>query len=248
VAHAAAGPDAVEDTEHEVLGGHVGGQITLDRDGHRLGPLLRQRLRREDVLDLARADAEGQSAEGAVGRGVGVAAHDHHPRLRETHLRPDDVHDPLPDGAPRVQPDAELLAVLPEGLHLLGGDLILDRQTYAGRRDVVVHRREREVRPAYPTPREPQALEGLRGGHFVHHVQIHVEEIRLPLGSPHHVPLPHLLYQRLRFVHTASFWAMSVFHRSVAARFGSLSTKRDGRSACTSNVRADPSTMISARR
>jgi hypothetical protein len=58
VANPAAGPDTVQDAEHEVLGGHVGGQLALYRDGHRPRPHLRQGLRREDVLDLARADAE----------------------------------------------------------------------------------------------------------------------------------------------------------------------------------------------
>src|SRR5215212_10922929 len=65
VADPAAGPDAVEDAEHEVLGGDVGGQLTLHRHGHRLWPALEQRLRREDVLDLAGADAEGQSSKSA---------------------------------------------------------------------------------------------------------------------------------------------------------------------------------------
>ena len=68
---------------------------SLDRHGHRLEPALGQRLGREDVLDLAGADAS-QGAERAVGRGVGVAADDHEPGLRQAHLRPDDVDYALP--------------------------------------------------------------------------------------------------------------------------------------------------------
>jgi hypothetical protein len=48
-----------------------------------------------DVLDLARADAEGHRAEGTVRRGVAVAADDGDARHRETQLRADDVHDAL---------------------------------------------------------------------------------------------------------------------------------------------------------
>ena len=59
------------------------------------GALLRQRLRREHVLDLARADAERQRAERAVCRRVRVAADDRHPRRRHAELRADHVHDPL---------------------------------------------------------------------------------------------------------------------------------------------------------
>ena len=58
-------------------------------------PLLRERLGGEDVLDLAGADAEGQGAEGAVGGGVAVAAHDRHARLGQALLGADDVHDAL---------------------------------------------------------------------------------------------------------------------------------------------------------
>jgi hypothetical protein len=47
------------------------------------------------VLHLAGADPERQRAEGAVGGGVGIAAHDRHSRLGDPQLRPDYVHDPL---------------------------------------------------------------------------------------------------------------------------------------------------------
>ena len=89
--------------------------MTAIVDGARLG----QRLRREHVLDLARADADGQRAERAVRGRVAVAAHDRHPRLREPLLGTDHVHDALARLAHRVQPDAELLAVVREHLHLL---------------------------------------------------------------------------------------------------------------------------------
>ena len=44
-----------------------------------VGLSLKQALRREDVLDLARADAEGERAERAVRRRVAVAADDGQP-------------------------------------------------------------------------------------------------------------------------------------------------------------------------
>ena len=72
-----------------------GGELAVDGDGHRAGPLLGQRLGGEHVLDLAGADAEGQRAEGAVGGGVAVAAHDRHARLGEALLGADDVDDAL---------------------------------------------------------------------------------------------------------------------------------------------------------
>ena len=119
VADAAAGADAAEDGEDDVLRGRPGGQLAVDGDRHRLRPVLRQRLGGEHVLDLARADAERQRAERAVGRRVAVAAHDRHARQRASLLGTDDVDDALPGVAHRVVGDAELGGVGPQRLDLL---------------------------------------------------------------------------------------------------------------------------------
>src|SRR5215213_1322853 len=58
-----------------------------------------------------------------------------------------------------------------------------------------------DVGTLHPPPGEPEALESLRARHLVNQVQIHVQEIGLTLGAPHHVILPDLLYQRLRPIH-----------------------------------------------
>src|SRR5215203_3477425 len=76
----AARPDAVQDAEHEVLCRDVRGKLALDGDGHGLRPALGERLGGEDVLDLARPDAESERPERAVGCRMGVAADDHEPR------------------------------------------------------------------------------------------------------------------------------------------------------------------------
>ena len=91
---------------------------------HRLRPALRQRLRREHVLDLGRADPEGERAERAVRGRVAVAADDRHPGLGEPELGADHVDDPLAPAAGRVEADAELLAVPPQRLELCGGELV----------------------------------------------------------------------------------------------------------------------------
>ena len=121
VALAAAGADLRDDGEDEVLGGDAVGQRAVDLDRHRLRALQRQRLGGEDVLDLARADAERERAERAVRAGVAVAADDRHARLGEAELRADDVDDALAGVAHRVQPDAELRAVLAQRLDLRAG-------------------------------------------------------------------------------------------------------------------------------
>src|SRR6185312_15870486 len=81
--------------EDQVLRRDAEAGVALVADPHRLRTRLDERLRGEDVLDLARADAEGERPERAVRGGVAVAADDRHARLRDAELRPDHVDDAL---------------------------------------------------------------------------------------------------------------------------------------------------------
>jgi hypothetical protein len=118
VSGAAARSEARHDCEDDVLGAHPGGDAPVDGHRHRAGALVGQCLGRQHVFHLARADAERQGAERAVGGGVRVAAHDRHARLSGPKLGADDVDDPLVLVAAREQGDAEFAAVLVEGLEL----------------------------------------------------------------------------------------------------------------------------------
>ena len=164
---------------------------------HRLGLVRDEALRGEDVLDLARADAERERAERAVRRGVAVAADDRHAGLRDAELRPDDVDDALAVGAERVDRDPELVAVALERLDLDAAELVLDarRDGRAVGRRVVVGGRERAVGAADRAAGEPQPVERLRARHLVDEVQVDVQQAR-----GHLVVDPDLLEQRRRAV------------------------------------------------
>ena len=161
--------------------------VALVADAHRLGLALDEALGGQHVLDLARADAEGQRAEGAVGGGVAVAADDRHARLGDAELGPDDVDDALAVGAQRVERDAELLAVALERLDLHAAELVADarRDRRAVGGHVVVGRGQRAVGPAHRAPGEAQAVEGLRARDLVDEVQVDVEQaLGAPRGRP----------------------------------------------------------------
>ena len=160
VADATVGADPIDDPEDHVLGAAAGREVALDRDRHRLRGLLRERLRREHVLDLGGADADRECAERAVRRGVRVAAHDHHPGLRVAHLGADHVDDALAGAAPRIEGDAELRRVVPQRVHLAGAGLVGDGAV--GRGHVVVHRGDDEIGTAYRAIVHPQPIERLR--------------------------------------------------------------------------------------
>jgi hypothetical protein len=162
VADAAAGADLADDREDHVLGGHPGGRSPSTVTAIHFGPLLGERLGGEHVLDLAGADAERQRAEGAVGGGVAVAAHDGHARQRAALLGADHVDDALVGVAHREVGDAELGGVRPQRVDLLGRDRVGDRLVDVGGGDVVVlggdvRSGRRTVRPAG----QAQAVEGL---------------------------------------------------------------------------------------
>src|SRR5690606_39563393 len=116
--------DPYDDASDQVLGGDAPPQLAGDVDLKGLGAGLPQALGGQDVLHLAGADAEGQSAEGPMRRRVAVAADDGHARLGVALLVADDVRYALVGAARVVKGNAKLLAVAGEGFHLLRGDKI----------------------------------------------------------------------------------------------------------------------------
>jgi hypothetical protein len=209
------------------------------------------------VLDLARADAEGERAERPVGGRVRVAADDRHARLGDAHLRADHVHDALAGVAHRVQPDAELRRVPAQRLELRAGNRVghrgawtLDRRSRADAgvgRDVVVLGGEGQVRPAHLTPGGAQAVEGLGAGDLVHEVQVDEEQVWLTLGAADDVRVPDLLRQRARrAAHAVSFDVASLRFQLFASAFR-LSTAA-GSQLASHNLRRQYQYMVDTTR
>ena len=179
VAGAARRADLADDGENDVLGGDAGRKLAVDLDPHVLGLGLDQRLGGQHMLDLGGADAVGERAEGAVGRGVAVAADDRRARQGEALLGPDDVDDALPRIELVVIFDAELARVLGELLDLLAALRIGDAGAAVRRLDVVVDDGERLFRRAHFASAHAQALEGLRARHLMDKVAVDVDEARI---------------------------------------------------------------------
>jgi len=118
-------PDLTDRGKDQVLRGHAETGRALVADPHRTRLGLHQALRREDVLDLACADAEGERTERAVGGGVRVAADDRHPGWVTPSSGPITCHDALAVGTDRIDRDRELLAVALQRLHLDAREFVL---------------------------------------------------------------------------------------------------------------------------
>src|SRR3954454_9283234 len=190
---AAAGADASDDAENQVLGAHTVSEVAGDLDRHRLRSLQRQGLRGQHMLDLAGADAERECAERAMRAGAAVSADDGHAGLGQTELRADDVDDALVGVAHRMQAYADLGAVLSQRLDLLAADRIFDRAVGGG--DVVVLGGDGEVRTSYDAVGLTQAVERLGAGDLVDQVQVDVEQVGLVVGGAYDVRVPDLFRQ-----------------------------------------------------
>ena len=167
--------------------------------------MLQQALRRQHVLHFAGADAERQRSKRSVRRRVAVAADHRHARLRQSQLRTDHMHDALLVAAQRITVDAEVLAILDQLLHLRGRDLIHDRQPARRGRRAVVRGRDRQIRPPHLQPARAQPVEGLRRRHFVHQVQIDIEQRWSVRPLRNHVVFPDLFDDRARFDYSYCF-------------------------------------------
>ena len=149
------------------------------------------------MLHLRGADAVRERAEGAVGRGVAVAADDRHARQREALLRPDDVDDALPVVELVVIFDAEVPGVLSQRLHLQRGFGIRDAAPSVGGRHVVIDHGQRLLRRMHRAVGEPEALEGLRAGHLMNQVAVDIEERGAVRRFLHQMVVPDLVIERL---------------------------------------------------
>ena len=204
VAGAARGADLADDREDHVLGGDAERQLAVDRDAHVLRPLLQQGLGGQHVLDLGGADAEGERAERAMRRGMGVAADDGHAGQGEALLGADDVHDALANVVDVEQRDAELAAVLLQGLDLDARLLFGDALRTIGGRHVVVGDRQGGVGAAHRATALAQALERLRARHLVHQMTVDVQQAGAVVLLVDQVRLPDLVEQGLGLGHDAS--------------------------------------------
>ena len=112
--------------EDDVFGADTGGQLAVDLYPHVLAPLGDEALGGEHVLDLAGADAKGESAKSAMGGGVAVAADDGGAGEGEALLGANDMDNALSLVAQAKVCDAKVLDVLLEGDALRPRIILLD--------------------------------------------------------------------------------------------------------------------------
>ena len=170
-AEAAVHAEAADDVEDHVLGIHAGGEGAVNAHAADLRLAQRHGLRGEHVAHLARADAEGDGAESAVGGRVGIAAGDGRAGLGDALLGADDVDDALLAAGDVEKLDAVVGAVFAEFLDHRVGEGVGKRLLALVRGDDVIHRGERALREEHLEPKVAEHAESLRAGDLVDEVR-----------------------------------------------------------------------------
>ena len=176
---AAGDADFSDQRENQVLGRNSFRPFAVEAHQRRLRFRLREALRRQHVLDLARADAESQSAERAVRRSMAVPAHDGQSGLRNAEFRPDNMHDALIAAVHVEESNARLFAIARQRFELPRSVRVENRQSAILRRHRVIHHRKRKVRSPDLAPRSLQSRKSLRRSAFMNQVTIDVDKRRL---------------------------------------------------------------------
>ena len=194
----AARGNLAKNVEREVLCRRAVRELAADRDFHRGGEAVDERLGRENVFDFGRADAETQSAQGAVGGRVAVAADHDHARTHEASFGHDDVLEPL-IGVVRAEEglDAEAAAVGFERFGLLERRRVVDAAgTFVARGNDVAH--DAEVRVGREDGKAPggDARKGLGRRVFVREVRVAVKKDGVRVDRLHGVCVDDLSIER----------------------------------------------------
>ena len=203
----AGGADPGDDRQDHVLCRNTSAEPSVDRDAHGAQRALPQRLGRQHVGHLGRADAEGERADGAMGRGMAVATDDEEAGLAQPLLRPDDVHDALARIVEAEQRHAVRCRV---------ADELLDHEAALGIRNpgdvaragqhIMIRRGKGALRRAQLDAALPQPVEGRRRA-VMDEVAVDVEQGLAVIPLDDAVARPDLLE------HGARRLAASVIHR-----------------------------------
>ena len=194
MAGAAVDADFADDAQNDIFGGHAVGQRAVNANFHGFGLELAEGLRGEDVFHFGGADADGETAERAVCRGMAVAADDRFAGQGIAKIRPDDVDDALVFAeAVVIVGQAEFGGIAIEGVQLGFGNLVLYGAGQLPGGGVVVGGGDGKVGAADLAAGHPQAVKSLRRGYFVHQVQVDVNEGGLPRFLVDDVGIPNFL-------------------------------------------------------
>ncbi len=142
-----------------------------------------------------------QGAEGAVGRGVAVAANDRRAGQGEALFGSDDMNDALTNIVLVEIFEPEIAHIVGERLDLETAFRVLDALAAVGRRHVVIDHGKCLLRRMDLAAGDAQRLEGLRTCHLMDEVVIDIEEARPVRMRFDDMVVPDFIVERARLGH-----------------------------------------------
>ncbi len=190
-----------DDPKRDVLGTHPIAERAADRDTHVLGLGLNQGLGGENMLDLGGADAMRERAEGAMRRGMAVAADDRRAGQGKALFGADDMDDALAK-IPLIKIfDAELPGIRGELFDLNAAFGIVDSLRAIGCRYIVIDDREGFLRrPDWPSA-QPQLLKSLGACYLMHQMTVDINQAHAIGFGVDQMVVPDLIVKRARLDH-----------------------------------------------
>src|ERR1035441_2942972 len=165
---------------------------------------------------------------------MAITADNGHAWQRDAQLRADNVHYTLLGRIHIKQRNPKLAAILLQRFNLLGRNRVGDgKAPWSGRNIVIDCRHGTQRLPQTPSI-GTQPVKGLWRRHFMHQVQIDIEQRRLPFGSSDYVRVPDFLKQSTRR-HVYSF-----AYRSLIVQGCEKAQPRRARSHTKEDPRGNP--------
>ena len=200
ITRAPRGADPRDHRQDRILGRDMRAEPAVDDDPHLPRLALPQSLGGQDMSRLGRADPEGQGAECAVRRGVGIAADQRDAGQGQALLGADNMHDPLPRIAHPHDVEAMALAVLGQMIHQASPVRVLDRPGARVAGDVVVGHAKGQVRPAHRAPIPVQNAEGVEAA-VMHQMPVDPQQMRAVIARDDDMRIPDFVEQGQRLGH-----------------------------------------------
>src|SRR5258707_12622238 len=130
-----------------------------------------------------------------------ITADDGHAGLGETLLRANDMHDALTLIIHLEIGNAEVAAILLQGLHLNATFLFDDALGAIAGWDIVIGNGQCRVRTMHLAAGRAQTFKSLRTGHFMDKMPIDIDQAGAVILTVYQMVFPNLVEQRLRLRH-----------------------------------------------
>ncbi|GAK32973.1 hypothetical protein AQ1_00854 [alpha proteobacterium Q-1] len=132
---------------------------------------------------------------------MAIPANDCEAGLGKTLLRPDDMHNPLPDIIDIIDFVAPFFGIAAQNLDLCARQGIFNRQAAIRGGDIMIGNRQSRIGATHPIAIGLQLFKSLRAGDFMHQMPVDIDQARSIANIGNQMPTPYLVIKRQSLRH-----------------------------------------------